>query len=603
MASTSPPRRTKDLVRRVRDLLRAEIVAGGIPDGALPSEEALRAEFAASRACIREALDALAAEGLLQRVRGQGTFVTAAPTWTSLREAHGVEPPSQDSIWDGRMVSQIVDWDDVPAAPPIAKRLRIAPGEQVLRIDYVAYLGALPMAVVTNYVRYPDAAPLRPEHLRVDFYRMLQAGNIAIGESTFLIDCALSDGHDAVLLGLAPGSPLTLLEQVIYGPDGQPVDVAFARTCASRTTLFSRARRSPSPSWQNPGRRDLSRQNTGRPNPSAQNPSAQNPNSQNPNSQKPNGQNPNGQNPSRQRPAQAGRHPALSVASPWPSGQISAPCWRNGGVTARTVGRHPGHGTMPAMTTAVPMARRDRRGQPARWLRDMLRSEVIDGCFPGGLLPSEAELMKTFLASRSVVREALDLLRGEGLIERIQGTGTLAVAQRVAAKLVGIHGVADRGEEPLPGLTNRVLAREIIPMPRIVARHLDAEPGTPCLLYDYIGYLFGQTIGVFTNYLRFPEADAVLAAPFDRDWYTMLDAAGLSLGESDLLIEVMRADAGVAELLGIPEGRPLLGMQQVIRDAGGAPYDFAILRSRGDQMSIWSREVSPHFSARRGDAS
>ena len=247
------------------------------------------------------------------------------------------------------------------------------------------------------------------------------------------------------------------------------------------------------------------------------------------------------------------------------------------------------------MTTAALPSRRDGRRHPARWLRDQLRAEVMRGGFAGGLLPSEVQLMTTYAAPRAVVREALDLLRRDGLVERIQGTGTLAVAQRHAARLIEMHGVEAR-ETTFAGMSPRVLAVEVVPMPRAVARHLDEEPGTGCLLYEYIGYLYGQTLGVYTNYLRFPEAERVMAAPFTSDWYSLLRAADVAIGETDFLIEILPADEPVAALLDMPVGRPLFGMSQVIRDEAGRPYDYAVLRSRGDRISLMSRAMSPNIA-------
>jgi GntR family transcriptional regulator len=251
------------------------------------------------------------------------------------------------------------------------------------------------------------------------------------------------------------------------------------------------------------------------------------------------------------------------------------------------------------MNTTAPTERRDPRRSPARWLRDELRSEVMSGGFAGGLLPSEAQLMMTYAAPRAAVRAARAQRRRAGRVERRQGTGTLAVAQRHAAKLVEVHGFGNAGSQPVPGISNRVLAHEVIAMPRIVARRLDAEPGSDCLILEYVGYLYGQTLGVYTNYVRFPEAQAVMSAPFDTDWYTMLAAAGLTMGETDLLIEVLPADELLASVMDLEPGRPVLSFEQVIRDENGEAYNFAVLRSRGDRISLMSSAVSPHIGLRQ----
>ncbi|MFF0344804.1 GntR family transcriptional regulator [Kribbella sp. NPDC004875] len=235
------PRRVADQTRRIHDLLRASIIAEEFGYGSLPSEEELRAEFDAPRACVREALTLLEHEGLIVRVRGRGTFVASGRVWTSLREMHGIVQPTDDSIWHGRMRTQVLDWSEVPLSPPVARLLGRVAGDPVLRIDYVAVLDGAAIGGATNYVRFPEAGNLERSMLRVDFYEMLRLGGIAVARSTFRIDTGQADEHDTELFDVDPGAPMLVFEQIIYDDNDTPVDVAFCRTCASRTTLFSRA--------------------------------------------------------------------------------------------------------------------------------------------------------------------------------------------------------------------------------------------------------------------------------------------------------------------------------------------------------------------------
>jgi GntR family transcriptional regulator len=234
----------------------------------------------------------------------------------------------------------------------------------------------------------------------------------------------------------------------------------------------------------------------------------------------------------------------------------------------------------------------DRRRNSSRWLRDVLRADIMRDYFADGVLPTESELMLSYRASRGTVRDALDLLRHEGVIERIPGTGTLVVTRRFEGRLVEIHGVTEVNPSAFAA---HVLACDEIPMPAVVAFHLDEPVGTPCLLLEYIGIAHGGVVGLYSNYVRYPEADRIAATPFHGHWYALLADAGLELAETDLLIEACVADEVVAERLGIPLGRPLLAMQQVIRDSAGRPYDFAILRHRADRLAILSEAHRPEM--------
>jgi GntR family transcriptional regulator, transcriptional repressor for pyruvate dehydrogenase complex len=64
----------------VADTLRARLTAGQLhPGQRLPTESRLTHEFGVSRTVVREALAALAADGLVEARQGAGVFVTAPP--------------------------------------------------------------------------------------------------------------------------------------------------------------------------------------------------------------------------------------------------------------------------------------------------------------------------------------------------------------------------------------------------------------------------------------------------------------------------------------------------------------------------------------------
>jgi GntR family transcriptional regulator len=59
-------------------ILRAQIQSGELrPGRIMPSETTLMQEHGLARGTVRKAIDALADEGLVNRVQGRGTFVRA----------------------------------------------------------------------------------------------------------------------------------------------------------------------------------------------------------------------------------------------------------------------------------------------------------------------------------------------------------------------------------------------------------------------------------------------------------------------------------------------------------------------------------------------
>lgn len=200
--------------------------------------------------------------------------------------------------------------------------------------------------------------------------------------------------------------------------------------------------------------------------------------------------------------------------------------------------------------------------------------------------------MLEYGASRATVRTALNQLRHAGLVERIQGTGTFAVAERYSLRLVEIHGV-DGQIDPNAALTADVLEKTVVPMPAPVAAQLGEQSGAPCLRLEYRGLSNGRVIALCTNYLRFPEAAAVQDTPFNSHWYDLMADSNLDVACTELLIEAVLADdPELAELLEVELNSPVIAAQQVIRDSTGRPYDFAILRLRADRIAVLARGVA-----------
>lgn len=233
-----------------------------------------------------------------------------------------------------------------------------------------------------------------------------------------------------------------------------------------------------------------------------------------------------------------------------------------------------------------------RLGAPAdgpRRLRDLIRSRIHHGEFPGGELPSETEMMVRFGASRSVVREALDLLRSEGLINRVQGIGTFVLSAPTPRPLLEIHGFASPEHRSAMRVWPHLLDADVVPTPEPVAARLCPDASPTCLLIEYVAVLDNQSVALATNYVLFPEAEVLRATRFDTDWYTYLLNAGLRCACTEFLIGAHAADALTAQVLGIREGSPLMYLEQVIEDQTGRRYNFAIIQSRGDSMLLSSR--------------
>jgi GntR family transcriptional regulator len=227
----------------------------------------------------------------------------------------------------------------------------------------------------------------------------------------------------------------------------------------------------------------------------------------------------------------------------------------------------------------------------ARRVRDLLRCQIFSGAYPSHFLPSENELMGKFGVQRAAVRQSLAMLRSEGVVERLQGIGTFAVRDRFVTGLSEIHGEKEDG-----GLLDRtrpeILDETVVPAPDFVTAKLGLGSGENVLRLEYVSYFDGAPQGVATNYVAFPEADALAGTPFKTDWYQLLSDSDLTIGSSEWVLGCINADPSVASLLELPPAAAVMLGEQVICDDGGRPYDFAVCYIRTDRYAFSTRATN-----------
>ncbi|WP_455572579.1 GntR family transcriptional regulator [Actinokineospora sp. 24-640] len=118
-------------------------------------------------------------------------------------------------------------------------------------------------------------------------------------------------------------------------------------------------------------------------------------------------------------------------------------------------------------------------------IADALRSDVREGVLaPGERLPAETALTERFRVSLPTIRQALAVLRAEGLIESVHGVGTFVKEQRrLQRRSRGRYGGA-RGHQKL--LTHH-LRHDIVfagrgPVPAHIAEVMGVEPNTEVVI-------------------------------------------------------------------------------------------------------------------------
>ncbi|MGA8247620.1 MAG: GntR family transcriptional regulator [Nocardioides sp.] len=209
----------EELVRRIED--------GSLPTGSrLPSEPDLAAELSVSRATVREALQALATDGMVERRRGSGTFVTDRPRMVNSLDlnfgvteaivAAGMRPGTRGATFRVE-----------PATVENATHLGVSPGTNLLVIDRVRTADDAPV-VLSRDLLVKDLAGDRDavvgRMLEGSIYDVLREDlHIAVDHGVATLRPILADSYLASRLSVEPGALLVYLWQVDYASNGRPV--------------------------------------------------------------------------------------------------------------------------------------------------------------------------------------------------------------------------------------------------------------------------------------------------------------------------------------------------------------------------------------------
>ncbi|RMI34305.1 GntR family transcriptional regulator [Nocardia stercoris] len=235
MTASPTPLRRADRARQVADVLRQQIHAGTVTD-ALPSEAELAADYAVSRNTVREALGLLRDEGLIDRAPRVGTHVTQRKFDHGLDALRGLKETLRGQ---GEVRNEVRAATRLRPPPAVARRLRLSPGESVVYLERLRFLGDLPLSLDLTYL-VPDigAEILDRDLAGNDVFALIEEiSGGPLGSADIALEAVTADAHSAATLQLPEGGAILLLERLTRLEDGRPVDLEYIRLRGDRLTM------------------------------------------------------------------------------------------------------------------------------------------------------------------------------------------------------------------------------------------------------------------------------------------------------------------------------------------------------------------------------
>ena len=216
-------------------------------------------------------------------------------------------------------------------------------------------------------------------------------------------------------------------------------------------------------------------------------------------------------------------------------------------------------------------------------VREYVR-ELIDGCGPGTPAPSERELVQRFGVARMTVRQAMDALVGEGLLERIPGRGTFVAEPRTQpGRLMSF--TEEMGRRGMLAESQTIIARREKAGPG-VARALNLTEGDPVIHWKRLRRADGVPMCIEDAYLSEILLPGFLQSGMPTSLYDALGARGLRPTWAEDSITADLATPEEAQHLEVAAGSACLRLSRRAL-ANERPVEVSRSVFRSDRYTLW----------------
>ena len=214
------------LYQQIRALITRSLESGEWkPGDIIPSESDLAERFGVSQGTVRKAIDELAAENLLVRRQGKGTFVSTHDDPRSFFRFLRLASNEGELL---RLQSIPLECWRAKAGPDVARTLALEPGAPINIVRRLMRFGDEPAVYNEIYLPgelFPDLSLDILNSVAVSMYSLFESRySVRIIRAEERLRAVSADRVSAELLQVAEGSPLLLVERVTYTYDNKPVE-------------------------------------------------------------------------------------------------------------------------------------------------------------------------------------------------------------------------------------------------------------------------------------------------------------------------------------------------------------------------------------------
>lgn len=238
-------------------------------------------------------------------------------------------------------------------------------------------------------------------------------------------------------------------------------------------------------------------------------------------------------------------------------------------------------------------------------LSELLEQEIMSGRWePGTRLPSEPEISRQLGLSRTTIRQALGRLEQRGLVQRRKGQGTFVAESEPRSWLLQSSAgffeeeFARMGRVVTSTVVRSTVRGELPPWATSALGLAGPQGGT----LERVRSVDGLVAMYVVNHLPPGLAESVLPLddPNESLYQRLKERADTETAGGRRMLEAVRAQERLAQVLELPVGAPLVFVESVSWDRNLRPFDCYQAWLRSDRMridvSVSSSPVASQFS-------
>jgi len=212
-------------------------------------------------------------------------------------------------------------------------------------------------------------------------------------------------------------------------------------------------------------------------------------------------------------------------------------------------------------------------------LRILIQKQIETGrLLPNEPIEPEWKLSNRYQISRTTVRQALRELEKDGLIWRRQGKGTFVSGPKISQKFITMTSFTEeclaKGLRP----SARVLEAGLVPASFEVSKNLGVKKGERVIKLYRLRFAERRPVGLNLSYLPPHLCPDLLEEDLRaKSLYRIIEEKyGVKITKVKRIMESVQADEGIAKMLRVKVGDPILKIEGVAYLKDGQPIDCFI---------------------------